>query len=249
MSGVRTRASSRASAFADERSRVPGANGNLRRSAADAKNAEAGPFGNNESHKRSSPAGNARAASRAKDERRYEERKVTERTFEAHVERVISRTNSPAKQQQQQQQPQRRSTLQQQQQQPPEKRPPEMRRQKSSTDLRQREMRAETPPGMAYLSFSDGNKMGDEMIYMLDILFFPFSLLSYGELTLVMTSYLEPRGNASAAHFCRPGIANLDSSHCVRDSVCATAETSERVNAGGSGGCHCGRSVICFHGL
>ncbi|PTB45388.1 uncharacterized protein TrAFT101_000836 [Trichoderma asperellum] len=144
MSGVRTRASSRASAFADERSRVPGANGNLRRSAADAKNAEAGPFGNNESHKRSSPAGNARAASRAKDERRYEERKVTERTFEAHVERVISRTNSPAKQQQQQQQPQRRSTLQQQQ--PPEKRPPEMRRQKSSTDLRQREMRAETPP-------------------------------------------------------------------------------------------------------
>ncbi|KAL9488448.1 hypothetical protein ACSS6W_000725 [Trichoderma asperelloides] len=146
MSGVRTRASSRASAFADERSRVPGANGNLRRSAADAKNAEAGPFGNNESHKRSSPAGNARAASRAKDERRYEERKVTERTFEAHVERVISRTNSPAKQQQQQQQPQRRSTLQQQQQQPPEKRPPEMRRQKSSTDLRQREMRAETPP-------------------------------------------------------------------------------------------------------
>lgn len=153
MSGVRTRASSRASVFADDRSRVPGANGNFRRGAADAKNAEAGPFGNNESHKRSSPAGNARAASRAKDERRYEERKVTERTFEAHVERVASRTNSPAKSQQQQQ-PQRRSTLQQQQQQqqqPPPQRPAEMRRQKSSTDLRQREMRAETPPGTAYL--------------------------------------------------------------------------------------------------
>lgn len=153
MSGVRTRATSRASTFADERSRVPGANGNFRRGVADAKNAEAGPFGNNESNKRSSPASNARAASRAKDERRYEERKVTERTFEAHVERVISRTNSPAKQQQQ---PQRRSTQQQQQQQqqpPPEKRPAEMRRQKSSTDLRQREMRAETPPGTAYLTF------------------------------------------------------------------------------------------------
>lgn len=113
----------------------------MRRGAADAKNAEAGPFGSNESQKRSSPAGNARAASRAKDERRYEERKVTERTFEAHVERVVSRTNSPAKQQQQQQQPS------------PEKRPAEMRRQKSSTDLRQREMRAETPPGTAYLFF------------------------------------------------------------------------------------------------
>lgn len=152
MSGVRTRASSRASVFADDRSRVPGANGNLRRAAADAKNAEAGPFGSNESQKRSTPAGNARVVSRAKDERRYEERKVTERTFEAHVERVVSRTNSPVKQ------PQRRPTLQQsqqqpQQQQPPEKRPAEMRRQKSSTDLRQREMRAETPPGTVYLSF------------------------------------------------------------------------------------------------
>jgi gamma-tubulin complex component 2 len=139
-SGARTRASSRANAFADERSRVPGANGSFRSGAADAKNAEAGPMGDSESHKRSSP-GNARGIGRAKEERRYEERKVIERTFEAHVERVTSRTNSPAKQQQQQQQ-QRRA------QQPPEKRPAEMRRQKSSTDLRPREVRAETPPGM-----------------------------------------------------------------------------------------------------
>lgn len=137
MSGVRTRASSRASVFADDRSRVPGANGNLRRAAADAKNAEAGPFGSSESQKRSTPAGNARAVGRAKDERRYDERKVTERTFEAHVERVVSRTNSPVKQ------PQRRPTLQQSQQQPPQQQPPE----KRPAEMRQREMRAETPPG------------------------------------------------------------------------------------------------------
>lgn len=85
--------------------------------------------------------------------------------------------------------------------------------------------------------------MRDETIYRLDNFFF------YGELILMMTSYLEPRGDASAAYFCRSCFANLDPSHCVRDSVCATAETPQRVNAGGSGGSHCGRSIICFHGL
>ncbi|KAH0531853.1 hypothetical protein TsFJ059_000633 [Trichoderma semiorbis] len=130
-SGVRTRASSRANAFADDRSRISGANGRSRSGTADAKNAEA-QLGGNESHKRSSP-GHARE--RLGKERRFEERKGIERSFEAHVERVTSRTASPAKQEQQ-----RRA------QQQAEMRPAEMRRQKSSTELRPREVRAETPP-------------------------------------------------------------------------------------------------------
>lgn len=131
-SGVRTRASSRANAFADDRSRISGANGRSRSGTADAKNAEP-QLGGNESHKRSSP-GHARE--RLGKERRFEERKGIERSFEAHVERVTSRTASPAKQEQQ-----RRA------QQQAEMRPAEMRRQKSSTELRPREVRAETPPG------------------------------------------------------------------------------------------------------
>ncbi|PTB80319.1 hypothetical protein M440DRAFT_1388632 [Trichoderma longibrachiatum ATCC 18648] len=142
-SGVRKRASSRANAnaFADERSRISGANGSFRSGTADARNAEAPQLGDSESHKRPSP-GNASRVGKARDERRYDERKVVERTFDAHVERGTPRTASPAKQEQQ-----RRSQQQQQhqQQQQADKRPAEMRRQKSSTDLRH--VRAETPPG------------------------------------------------------------------------------------------------------
>lgn len=143
-SGVRTRASSRATAFVDERSRISGANGSFRNGMADARNAEAPQLGDSESHKRASP-GNASRVGKARDDRRYEERKVVERAFEAHADRITTRAASPAKQEQQ-----RRS--QQQQQQQTDKRPAEMRRQKSSTDLRSRDVRAETPPGMVYSS-------------------------------------------------------------------------------------------------
>ncbi|KAH7149985.1 Spc98 family-domain-containing protein [Dactylonectria estremocensis] len=45
-------------------------------------------------HKRTA-SGNPRTAGRNVEERRFEERRVTERTFEAHLERVIPRTTSP----------------------------------------------------------------------------------------------------------------------------------------------------------
>ncbi|UNI21752.1 gamma tubulin complex Spc97/GCP2 subunit Alp4 [Purpureocillium takamizusanense] len=75
-------------------------------------------------HKRTA-SGNPRPASRtaAGDERRYEERRVTERTYEARIERT--RTTSPEKQQ-------RRSG-------PAEKRMSDARRPKSSSEARPRE--------------------------------------------------------------------------------------------------------------
>ncbi|KAG6016970.1 hypothetical protein E4U54_008834, partial [Claviceps lovelessii] len=50
-------------------------------------------------HKRSA-SGNPRLVSRSitTGERRYEERRVTERTFEAHVDKILRRTSSPEKQ-------------------------------------------------------------------------------------------------------------------------------------------------------
>lgn len=132
MSSGPARASGRSNGFADERSRVPGANGAFRGERQDARRSTSPQVDGGASHKRTT-SGQPRALSRATEERRYEERRVTERTFEAHVERHLSRATSPEKSQ-------RRGP-------PVEKRPAEVRRQKS-TELRPREQRAETPTGM-----------------------------------------------------------------------------------------------------
>ncbi|KJZ79917.1 hypothetical protein HIM_00631 [Hirsutella minnesotensis 3608] len=113
MSSGGTRASSRANGYGDERSRLSNANGGLRTERSDAKS---GPqYPSSTAHKRSA-SGNPRSASQNADERRHEERRVTERTYEAHIERV--RTTSPDK-------APRRSA-------PVEKRPSGLRRQKSA---------------------------------------------------------------------------------------------------------------------
>ncbi|KAJ6444496.1 spindle pole body component [Purpureocillium lavendulum] len=90
-----------------------------------------GPFPG-AAHKRTA-SGNPRPASRTTDERRYEERRVTERTYEAHIERT--RTTSPEKQQ-------RRSV-------PAEKRTSDARRPKSSSEWRSRESAAAEPAPQA----------------------------------------------------------------------------------------------------
>lgn len=81
-----------------------------------------------------SASGNPRPTSRTADERerRYDdrERRVTERTFEAQLERLVPRTTSPDR-------VQRRSTSKRQAEAPRHKTP----------EIRLQEKRAETPPG------------------------------------------------------------------------------------------------------
>ncbi|KAM4056827.1 spindle pole body component [Hirsutella rhossiliensis] len=135
MSSGGTRAPSRANGYGDERSRLSGANTSFRSERTDAKggpSSSSQPGGAHSSatgtaHKRSA-SGNPRSATQPADERRYEERRVTERTYEAHVERV--RTTSPEK-------PQRRTV-------PVDKRPSGLRRQKSS-EWRPKEPATEPP--------------------------------------------------------------------------------------------------------
>ncbi|PNY27373.1 Spindle pole body component [Tolypocladium capitatum] len=133
MSSGAARASSRANAYGDERSRMSGANDSFRGERNEAKSApspQPGAQFPGGAHKRTA-SGNPRPLSRTADERRYEERRVTERTYEARVERV--RAVSPEK-------PQRRSVA-------AEKRPAEVRRQKS-TELRPKEPVPESPQGV-----------------------------------------------------------------------------------------------------
>ncbi|KAI7770800.1 hypothetical protein LZL87_004587 [Fusarium oxysporum] len=89
------RASGRTSAndYRDERPRV---STNLKGERSDSRK---GPPSTTQStfsnvHKRSA-SGNPRASSRNEEERRFETRRVTERTFEAHLERAVPRNTSP----------------------------------------------------------------------------------------------------------------------------------------------------------
>lgn len=63
------------------------------------------------SHKRSA-SGNPRPASRTTtDERRYEERRVTERTYESHLQRLVPRAASPEREQRRSAQHERKATV------------------------------------------------------------------------------------------------------------------------------------------
>ncbi|OAA47723.1 Spc97 / Spc98 family protein [Metarhizium rileyi] len=122
MASGSARASSRANNYADERIRNPIPNGSFRSERPDLRASEAShPEAQypGMAHKRTA-SGNPRPVNRsiATEERRYEERRVTERTFEAHVERILKRNPSPEKQH-------RRSAT-------GERRESEMRRQKSA---------------------------------------------------------------------------------------------------------------------
>jgi gamma-tubulin complex component 2 len=86
-----------------------------------------GSFG----HKRSA-SGNPRPMSVADTERRYEERRITERTYEAQVERMVPRATSPEKAQ--------RKAM-------PAERKAEEPRQRSS-EFKARESRPDAPQGM-----------------------------------------------------------------------------------------------------
>jgi gamma-tubulin complex component 2 len=104
MASGAARASSRANSYADERQRNPNPdpNGNFKGEAPDPRASEASyaePQFPGMAHKRSA-SGNPRPPNRpmSTEERRYEERRVTERTFEAHVDRILKRTSSPEKQ-------------------------------------------------------------------------------------------------------------------------------------------------------
>ncbi|KAK5998482.1 Spindle pole body component alp4 [Cladobotryum mycophilum] len=132
MSGA-GRAPSRANGYADDRSRAPGNNGGgggggggFRNDIPDSRNAPSPQFGGSTAHRRSLSANPRRTT----DERRYEERRVMERAFEAAQDRLIARAPSPDK-------PHRRGG-------PSDKRSAEVRRQKSA-ELRPREQRAEAP--------------------------------------------------------------------------------------------------------
>lgn len=105
MSSGPTRASSRAAnGHGDERPRVSGPSASFRSERAEAYNnnkkapsPQPGAQFASTSHKRSA-SGNPRPASRTTtEERRYEERRVTERTYEAHISRLVPRTNSADK--------------------------------------------------------------------------------------------------------------------------------------------------------
>lgn len=130
MSGAPPRASSRANGY-DERPRGAHAGLKSERPEAAAKKAPSPQPGYNNastSHKRTA-SGNPRPLSRTTttEERRHEERRVTERTFETHLERLIPRAASPQRRQAEKK---------------PEKRA-EMARSKSH----EKETRAETPSG------------------------------------------------------------------------------------------------------
>lgn len=87
-------------------------------------------------HKRSA-SGNPRPISiAAAEERRYEERKVTERVYEAQIERIVPRTASPEK-------IQRRSA-------PGERKPADIPRQKTA-EWRPRDSKSEAAQGMLAL--------------------------------------------------------------------------------------------------
>ncbi|CAM1511417.1 Fc.00g089300.m01.CDS01 [Cosmosporella sp. VM-42] len=131
MSSGAARASSRANGYGDDRPRVSGHSSFKTEISDSRKGPSPQPGGQHgaTAHKRSA-SGNPRPASRMTEERerRFEERRVTERTFEAHLERLVPRTTSPER-------AQRRST---------DKRPAEAPRHKTP-EARPREQRVETP--------------------------------------------------------------------------------------------------------
>ncbi|KAI5463321.1 Spc98 family-domain-containing protein [Mariannaea sp. PMI_226] len=93
------RASSRATAQGDDRPRVSAAHASnsFKSERSDSsKGPSPRPGAYVGMHKRTA-SGNPRATSRSADERRFEERRVTERTYETHIERV-TRTTSPDRQ-------------------------------------------------------------------------------------------------------------------------------------------------------
>ncbi|KAF5002543.1 hypothetical protein FDECE_10607 [Fusarium decemcellulare] len=98
MSSGAPRASGRASAseHRDERPRVSATHANSFKSERSESNKGPSPRPGSFPgvHKRTA-SGNPRPSSRNVEERRYEERRITERTFEAHLERVVPRTTSP----------------------------------------------------------------------------------------------------------------------------------------------------------
>lgn len=98
MSAGPSRASSRANTYGDERPRVSGPNGSFRSEKADSYRKGPSPQPGSQyastSHKRTA-SGNPRPASRTAEERRYEERRVTEHTYETHLRRLVPRNTSP----------------------------------------------------------------------------------------------------------------------------------------------------------
>ena len=136
MASAPQRTSSRATnGQGDERLRMSGAGGGSfkterpadARKAASPQQPASGFAGT--AHKRTA-SGNPRPLSKATEERRFEERRITERTYEAHVERVVPRPTS-------QERAQKRS----------DKRPAEAVPRHKSADGRPKEPRAETPQG------------------------------------------------------------------------------------------------------
>lgn len=102
MASGAARATSRANSYADERIRNSIPNGSFRSERPDLRTSEAAHSEAQHpgmAHKRSA-SGNPRPVNRSMstEERRYEERRVTERTFEAHLERTLKRNPSPEKQ-------------------------------------------------------------------------------------------------------------------------------------------------------
>lgn len=98
-SGPARASSSRANNYADDRFRNSVPNGGFRSEAASYADGAQQP---GMAHKRSA-SGNPRPVNRtttttSTDEKRYDERRITERTFEAHVDRMLKRTASPEKQ-------------------------------------------------------------------------------------------------------------------------------------------------------
>ncbi|KHN98148.1 Spc97 / Spc98 family protein [Metarhizium album ARSEF 1941] len=96
------RASGRAHSYADDRMRNSVPNGSFKSErpdprASEASHSEAQYPGM--AHKRTA-SGNPRPVNRSTstEERRYEERRITERTFEVHVDRILKRNPSPEKQ-------------------------------------------------------------------------------------------------------------------------------------------------------
>ena len=97
-SGAARASTSRSGAYSEERLRNINPNGSFRSDRADPAHPDAQQPGM--AHKRTA-SGNPRppnySSTTNHEERRYEERKVTERTFEAHVDRLLKRPSSPDK--------------------------------------------------------------------------------------------------------------------------------------------------------
>ncbi|CAH0015543.1 unnamed protein product [Clonostachys rhizophaga] len=101
MSSGPARSSSRANGTADERPRVSTTNGSFRAERMESGRKTASPqtsasYGSTQ-HKRTA-SGHHRNVSRSTEERRYEERRITERTIEAHVQRLVPRSTSTDRQ-------------------------------------------------------------------------------------------------------------------------------------------------------